>query len=90
LPGARAEKAEDQKARNKTGRNPLKSQETAKSPISWANDSNSLRGGLAKRFPFASEISQFASEIFASQAKSTRAGFVVYDDSKDIGDRIDR
>jgi hypothetical protein len=82
--GSRAEKVEDEKGRNKTGRNPLKLQETAKSLISLANDFNSLRGAFAKRFHFASEISHFASEIFASQA-NLPAGFRGYDDSKDSG-----
>jgi hypothetical protein len=61
-PGARAEKAEDEKARNKAGHNPLKSQETAKSLISLASDFNSLRGVL--RNDFLSQV-----KFFSSQAK---------------------
>jgi hypothetical protein len=80
-PGARAEKAEIEKAQNKTGRNPLKSQETAKSEISLANDFNSLRGALRNVFisqakfslPFAklSHLFRFACEIYQRVSEAT-------------------
>ena len=70
-------KVEVGEGREKTGRNPLKLLEAAKSVISQTNDFNSLRGTSRSDF-----ISQAK---FSLRKRNLPAVFGGYDDSKDIG-----